>query len=136
MNKLMLLLAASVAALPLAAAPARQQAPANATESPFTYQEVMVPMRDGAKLQTVIIRPRGKAGKLPILLQRTPYGVPAQPPASVPASMRFLMEDGYVLVFQNMLERLLARAIGLADLRDRQNGLHSGWPPERNGAVT
>ena len=102
MNKLMLLLAASVAALPLAAAPARQQAPANATESPFTYQEVMVPMRDGAKLQTVIIRPRGKAGKLPILLQRTPYGVPAQPPASVPASMRFLMEDGYVLVFQNM----------------------------------
>lgn len=102
MNKLMLLLAAGVAALPMVAAPARQQAPAPATESPFSYEEVMVPMRDGAKLQTVIIRPRRKTGKLPILLQRTPYGVPGQAPASVPASMRFLMEDGYILVFQNM----------------------------------
>lgn len=89
-------------AIPLSGAPARQQTPAAATASPFTYEEVMVPMRDGAKLQTVIIRPTGKTGKLPILLQRTPYGVPGQPPASVPASMRFLMEDGYVLVFQNM----------------------------------
>jgi putative CocE/NonD family hydrolase len=102
MNKLILLLAAGVAALPMAAAPARQQTSAAVAEFPFTYQEVMVPMRDGAKLQTVIIRPSGKTGKLPILLQRTPYGVPGQPPSSVPASMRFLMEDGYVLVFQNM----------------------------------
>jgi putative CocE/NonD family hydrolase len=89
-------------AIPFSGEPAQQQASAAATASPFTYEEVMVPMRDGAKLQTVIIRPVGKTGKLPILLQRTPYGVPGQPPASVPASMRFLMEDGYVLIFQNM----------------------------------
>jgi len=91
--------------VPLASA-SSQTAPrpalANVLDSAFSYEEVMVPMRDGAKLQTVILRPRGKAGKLPILLQRTPYGVPDKAPLSVPASMRFLMEDGYILVFQNM----------------------------------
>jgi putative CocE/NonD family hydrolase len=86
---------------PLSAVPAtaRQSQQASA---PFTYQEVMVPMRDGARLQTVILRPTGKTGKLPILLQRTPYGVPAQAPARVPQSWSYLLEDGYILVFQNM----------------------------------
>lgn len=86
---------------PLGAAPAtaRQSQQASA---PFTYQEVMVPMRDGARLQTVILRPTGKPGKLPILLQRTPYGVPDQAPGGIPASWKYLMEDGYILVFQNM----------------------------------
>jgi putative CocE/NonD family hydrolase len=78
------------------AAQARQATPA------FTYQEAMVPMRDGTRLQTVILRPTNKPGKLPILLQRTPYGVPAAAPAAVPTNIRFLMEDGYILVFQNM----------------------------------
>ncbi|ATY32732.1 CocE/NonD family hydrolase [Sphingomonas psychrotolerans] len=92
-------------AVPLASA-SSQTAPRSALssvlDSAFSYEEMMVPMRDGAKLQTVILRPKGKSGKLPILLQRTPYGVPDKAPSSVPASMRFLMEDGYILVFQNM----------------------------------
>ncbi|MGK6353611.1 CocE/NonD family hydrolase [Sphingomonas sp. DT-207] len=101
------LLATAALGLPLAAAhaqtaPAPRPAAAPAQQPAFTYQEVMVPMRDGARLQTVILRPANKPGKLPILLQRTPYGVPDAAPTSVPASMRFLMEDGYVLVFQNM----------------------------------
>ncbi|MCX8474482.1 MAG: CocE/NonD family hydrolase [Sphingomonas sp.] len=103
MNKLMIVLAAGVAALPMAAAARRQAAPVSApAESPFTFEEVMVPMRDGAKLQTVIWRPKGKTGKLPILLQRTPYGVPDGAPPRMPNSIRFLEEDGYIIVFQNM----------------------------------
>jgi putative CocE/NonD family hydrolase len=62
----------------------------------------MIPMRDGAKLQTVIIRPRGATGKLPILLQRTPYGVPGGAPGGVPGQWKYLMADGYIMVFQNM----------------------------------
>jgi uncharacterized protein len=88
-------------ATPLAAV-SQPTPPAEAAQSPFSYEEVMVPMRDGTKLQTVILRPTGKTGKLPILLQRTPYGVPDKAPLAVPGSMRFLMEDGYILVFQNM----------------------------------
>lgn len=100
MRALMGFVALAALAAPLAAH--AQPAPQAPQAAAFTYEEVMVPMRDGAKLQTVILRPTGKTGKLPILLQRTPYGVPGQAPASVPASMRFLMEDGYILVFQNM----------------------------------
>jgi putative CocE/NonD family hydrolase len=39
----------------------------------YVKREVMIPMRDGVKLQTVILIPRG-AKRAPILLSRTPYG--------------------------------------------------------------
>lgn len=100
------LAATALAAATLAApAPARQNATPQAEAAAFTFQEVMVPMRDGTKLQTVILRPAGKTGKLPILLQRTPYGVPGGAPRAVPASLKYLMADGYILVFQNMRGR-------------------------------
>ena len=98
----LLLVLAVTAAVP--AATLAQTAPQTATQSPFTFEEVMVPMRDGAKLQTVIMRPRGMTGPLPILLQRTPYGVPDAP---FPNASRFgpLMKDGYIFVFQSMRGR-------------------------------
>jgi uncharacterized protein len=39
----------------------------------YVKREVMIPMRDGVKLQTLILIPRGAHGA-PILLSRTPYG--------------------------------------------------------------
>jgi len=39
----------------------------------YTERDVMIPMRDGVKLKTVILVPRG-AHRAPILLSRTPYG--------------------------------------------------------------
>ena len=38
----------------------------------YTRREVMIPMRDGVKLHTVILVPKG-ANRAPILLTRTPY---------------------------------------------------------------
>src|SRR6185436_20745324 len=38
----------------------------------YTRREVMIPMRDGVKLHTVILIPKG-AANAPILLTRTPY---------------------------------------------------------------
>lgn len=106
MHRATLLFAAALASTALSApAPARQNVTPQAETAPFTFQEVMIPMRDGTKLQTVILRPAGKAGKLPIILQRTPYGVPGAAPRAVPASMKYLMDDGYILVFQNMRGR-------------------------------
>jgi len=87
-----------------AAVLARPQVSAEA-QSPFTYEKIMVPVHDGAKLETVIIRPRGMTGKLPILFQRTPYGVPQGAPAAVPASWKPLVADGYIFVFQSMRGR-------------------------------
>ena len=105
MRRLIALLLAAVAAAP-AALPAQAPAPAAATASPFTFEQAMVPMRDGAHLQTVIMRPTNKPGPLPILLQRTPYGVPAAAfPAGYAAHYKSLVDDGYIMVFQSMRGR-------------------------------
>ncbi len=76
-----------------------------APEPLFTYQQVMISMRDGTRLQTVILRPTDQAGPLPILLRRTPYGVPDRAPAVMPASLKELARDGYIFVIQNMRGR-------------------------------
>ena len=88
----------------------------------FTLEEVMIPMRDGARLQTVIERPVGQTGPLPILLRRTPYGVPSASPAGVPANIKELMADGYIFVVQNLRGRfksegtfLLSSAVDLTN---------------------
>ena len=88
----------------------------------FTLEEVMIPMRDGAHLQTVIERPVGQTGPLPILLRRTPYGVPSTSPTSVPPALKELMADGYIFVVQNLRGRfksegtfLLSSAVDLTN---------------------
>ena len=82
----------------------------NATDQPpakplFTLQEVMVPVRDGIHLQTVILTPVDRKGLLPILFRRTPYGVPEKPPDHIPPAMKELAEDGYIFVIQNLRGR-------------------------------
>ncbi len=71
----------------------------------YSYSEVMVPMRDGVRLQTVIMVPRNATGALPILLRRTPYGVPAKPYTEMPEQLSALAADGYILVVQNLRGR-------------------------------
>jgi len=75
----------------------------------FTWQEAMIPVRDGAHLQTVILRPTNQKGPLPILLTRTPYGVPPEDVVAkltnIPPSFRELSQDGYIFVFQNLRGR-------------------------------
>ena len=73
--------------------------------APFTYQEVMIPVRDGVHLQTVILAPVNQSGPLPILFRRTPYGVPSGPYQQMPANLRELARDGYIFVIQNLRGR-------------------------------
>ncbi len=99
----------SLAAPPAAAdprAPEKPHAPAL-----FTYREVMAPMRDGVRLQTVILTPTWTKGPLTILLQRSPYGVPSAAPAAVPTSFVELEKDGYILVFQNLRGRFKSEGV-------------------------
>ncbi len=86
-------------------AAAQQAAPAPQPKPVFNLQEVMVPVRDGVHLQTVILTPVDQHGPLPILFRRTPYGVPEKAPASVPASFKELAQDGYIFVIQNLRGR-------------------------------
>ena len=69
----------------------------------FTFQEVMIPMRDGVRLQTVIRAPKNATSPLPILFVRSPYGVPKDT-NSLTESGLFddLIADGYIFVSQNI----------------------------------
>ena len=68
----------------------------------FTRTEVMIPMRDGNKLFTVIFSPSDLKEKLPIILERTPYGVKDNSADSLNAGQRDLVNDGYIFVYQDI----------------------------------
>src|SRR5271169_5436019 len=61
----------------------------------YTKREVMIPMRDGVKLQTVILVPRG-AHRAPILLSRTPYGATSRIARNASAHLDALLDSNDV----------------------------------------
>ncbi|HWC00140.1 MAG TPA: CocE/NonD family hydrolase [Bryobacteraceae bacterium] len=103
MRKLFLLLLAG------AALTAAQKS--SAAEPVFDFKEVMIPMRDGVHLQTVILTPVDQHGPLPILLSRTPYGVPSKAPEKMPPSLKELAHDGYIFVIQNLRGRFKSEGV-------------------------
>ena len=77
----------------------------------FKREEVMIPVRDGVHLQTVILTPVDQQEPLPILFRRTPYGVPDKPPERLPSSMKELAQDGYIFVIQNLRGRFKSEGV-------------------------
>ena len=75
----------------------------------YVKRVVMIPMRDGVKLYTVIVVPKG-AQRAPIMLTRTPYNAArraqraASPSmlATLPQGDDTLVENGYIRVFQDV----------------------------------
>ncbi len=70
----------------------------------FDKTEVMIPARDGIKLHTVLFTPKNAKSALPVMLQRTPYGVPVDE-KGLRGSLRYLAADGYVFAFQDIRGR-------------------------------
>ena len=75
----------------------------------YVRREVMIPMRDGVKLHTVIIVPTG-ARNAPILLTRTPYNASKRTErnssphmlATLPQGDEVFVAGGYIRVFQDV----------------------------------
>ena len=78
----------------------------------YVKREVMIPMRDGVKLQTLILIPRG-AHRAPILLSRTPYGAMERIEQSLSAHLGAMIGEsdvaddavangGYIRVLQDV----------------------------------
>lgn len=74
----------------------------------YNRQEVMIPMRDGVKLFTVIYTPKDQKEKLPFLMLRTPYGVKRYPSPERQGYIKDMAEDGYIFVFQDIRGRYLS----------------------------
>ena len=75
------------------------------TDYDYVKREVMIPMRDGVKLHTVLVIPKG-ARNLPMLLERTPYDANFFTKTDSPhlkdtvwAANREWVEDGYIFVY-------------------------------------
>jgi putative CocE/NonD family hydrolase len=93
-----------------------------AREPAFTYQHVMVPVRDGVRLETVIMAPARAAAPLPILLTRTPYGVPPDASYMDEPDLQALVRDGYIFVVQNLRGRFQSEGtFGLSSRVDLAN---------------
>jgi uncharacterized protein len=73
----------------------------------FDKREVMIPMRDGIKLHTEIDTPKNAAERLPILMNRTPYGIAAADKGVSNMIGRYgdMVPDGYIFVFQDIRGR-------------------------------
>jgi putative CocE/NonD family hydrolase len=75
----------------------------------YIKREVMIPMRDGTKLYTVIVIPKA-ATNAPIVLTRTPYNAKARANRSDSASMlatlpladEIFVKGGYIRVYQDV----------------------------------
>lgn len=70
----------------------------------FRVRDVMIPTRDGVRLNTRIYRPANDSGALPILLRRTPYGIEGAG-AVLESAYKELVNDGYIFVFQDIRGR-------------------------------
>ncbi len=76
----------------------------------FSKQEVMVPMRDGAKLFTTIYTPKDKSKKHPFIIRRTPYSCSPYGENNFTKSIQnmHLVREGYIFVFQDVRGRYMS----------------------------
>jgi predicted acyl esterase len=95
----------ATAPTPPSPAPAEAPSAADSTEPRFQMTRAMIPMRDGASLETVIFSPSSMPKALPMLLVRTPYGIPKDDRSVRSEWYAPLRADGYIFVFQNLRGR-------------------------------
>jgi predicted acyl esterase len=77
----------------------------------YEKQEVMIPMRDGVKLHTVIFSPKDTTKTYPILMKRTPYSCSPYGKDSLPTSLGpsdHFVKAGYIFVNQDVRGRFMS----------------------------
>jgi uncharacterized protein len=73
----------------------------------FNKSAVMIPMRDGVKLYTEFYTPKNSKNPLPILINRTPYGIAAADKGVSSMIYRYsdMVPEGYIFAFQDIRGR-------------------------------
>ncbi len=83
-------------------------ADAGGVRAAYTKHEFHIPMRDGAKLFTVVYVPKDETKSYPIMLQRTPYGVAPYGVQDYRHSLgpsEHFEKDGFIFVYQDVRGR-------------------------------
>src|SRR5271167_4397249 len=86
------------------AAPQRQRPDYSAL---FNKTDVMIPMRDGVKLHTEFYTPKNTTTRLPILMNRTPYGIASSDKGISGMIYRYsdMVSEDYIFAFQDIRGR-------------------------------
>ena len=75
----------------------------------YDKHEYFIPMRDGVKLFTLVYVPKDNTKPYPILMNRTPYNASVYGDyKTYEHPSRYLVEDGYILVFQDVRGRYMS----------------------------
>lgn len=77
----------------------------------YEKQELLIPMRDGIRLNTVIFTPSNASEKIPILLLRTPYGVSKGASPDKSTYVKDMAVDGYIFVYQDIRGRYKSEGV-------------------------
>ena len=91
-------------AIALCAAFASSLAAQAAVAPEYAFTQVMIPSRDGVKLNTAIYAPKNQAGPLPFMFIRTPYGAPGAGSSPVRGYPELAAEQ-YIFVVQDIRGR-------------------------------
>jgi uncharacterized protein len=87
---------------------AQTSLPRSGVPDKYRRSEVMISMRDGIRLHTVIFTPVDQKEALPFLLERTPYGVNGYPSPEKNPYVKEMAEEGYIFVYQDIRGRYLS----------------------------
>jgi hypothetical protein len=75
------------------------------TNVAFDRREEMIRMRDGSALHTLIFAPKDQNEPLPMIIERTPYGISNTDSDAINRRYRDLVRDGYIFVAQDIRGR-------------------------------
>jgi uncharacterized protein len=92
-------------------------------DTAYSRSEAMIPMRDGVRLLVVIVAPRGVAGTMPILMERTPYGA-RDAATGIGSYAKRIGLDGYILVLADIRGRFGSE--GVFDMNRPPRSGHAG----------
>src|SRR5262249_43870256 len=70
-------------------------------EESFAVSDAMIPMRGGVRRHTKIFTPKDRREGLPIIMNRTPYGV-GKAARKFVTYLKALADEGYIFVFQDI----------------------------------
>ena len=97
-----------------------QRPPADA----WNKTEAMIAMRDGVKLHTLVFAPANATGKLPFLIERSPYGFDkGRGERTLGTRYKELADEGYIFVLQDIRGRYGSEGqfVMQRPVRDRSN---------------
>src|ERR1700754_4606235 len=93
--------------VPVAAVAQEDDPPQTDYSKLFDKIEVMIPTRDGVKLHTEVYAPKNATTPLPIVLERTPYGLNDDKSGFSKKLARYeeMFSEGYIFAFQDIRGR-------------------------------